>query len=301
MRAAEASATRWRDGKPLSPIDGMPIAIKDIIETADMPTGQGSPLWEGTVSRRDSASVHALREAGAIIIGKTTTTEFAASHPWHETAEPHDPSARRADRRAARPPRSAPAWCRPGSAPRWSARSCGRRASAARRLQAERRRASTAAARTTISARAARAPSARRSPTPGRWCAPSPTAPAATRASSGWPATSNFTSRAGRARSASWKPAAGAPRTGRAQGVRGGAEQACRGRRRARSRADDPDIEAVEKAITDALPLTQAINAWEGRWPLNTYADLDAEKLSGGGARAAEDRRGHDAGANTAS
>jgi Asp-tRNA(Asn)/Glu-tRNA(Gln) amidotransferase A subunit family amidase len=47
-----------------------------------------------------------------------------------------------------------------------------------------------------------------------------------------------------------------------------------------RSRADDPDIEALEQAITDALTLTQAINAWEGRWPLNTYADIDASKLS---------------------
>ena len=67
IKAADASTARWRAGKPLSPIDGMPIAIKDIIETADMPTGQGSPMWEGQESRRDSASVHALREAGAII------------------------------------------------------------------------------------------------------------------------------------------------------------------------------------------------------------------------------------------
>ena len=49
-----------------------------------------------------------------------------------------------------------------------------------------------------------------------------------------------------------------------------------------KGRADDPDIEAVEKAIADAQPLTLAINAWEGRWPLNTYADLDAGKLSEG-------------------
>jgi Asp-tRNA(Asn)/Glu-tRNA(Gln) amidotransferase A subunit family amidase len=49
-----------------------------------------------------------------------------------------------------------------------------------------------------------------------------------------------------------------------------------------KSRADDPDIEALEKAIADAQPLTLAINAWEGRWPLNTYADLDASKLSQG-------------------
>ena len=51
IKAADASTARWRDGKPLSPIDGMPIAIKDIIETADMPTGQGSPLWEGQESQ----------------------------------------------------------------------------------------------------------------------------------------------------------------------------------------------------------------------------------------------------------
>src|SRR5262249_8930187 len=44
-RVADQSTVRWRNGKPLSPIDGMPIGIKDIIETADMPTGQGSPLW----------------------------------------------------------------------------------------------------------------------------------------------------------------------------------------------------------------------------------------------------------------
>jgi Asp-tRNA(Asn)/Glu-tRNA(Gln) amidotransferase A subunit family amidase len=48
-----------------------------------------------------------------------------------------------------------------------------------------------------------------------------------------------------------------------------------------RGRTDDPDIEAAEKAMADALPVTMAINAWEGRWPLNTYADVDAQKLSG--------------------
>src|SRR5262249_24075292 len=89
-KAAEASTARWKAGKPLSPVDGMPIAIKDIIETADMPTGQGSPIFEGSNGRRDSATVFALREAGAVIIGKTTTTEFAASHPWHTTTNPHD-------------------------------------------------------------------------------------------------------------------------------------------------------------------------------------------------------------------
>src|SRR5262245_43408441 len=84
-QAADAATERWRAGRPLSPIDGMPIAIKDIIETIDMPTGQGSPLWTGTATRRDSASVHALREAGAIILGKATTTEFASSDTFAAT------------------------------------------------------------------------------------------------------------------------------------------------------------------------------------------------------------------------
>ncbi|HVY58097.1 MAG TPA: amidase, partial [Xanthobacteraceae bacterium] len=78
---ADASAERWREGRPLSPIDGMPLGIKDIIETADLPTEMGSPLFMGWRSDRDAASVAALREAGAVIVGKTVTTEFAASEP----------------------------------------------------------------------------------------------------------------------------------------------------------------------------------------------------------------------------
>ena len=79
--AADQSTARWRAGKPLSPIDGMPVGIKDIIETVDMPTEMGSPLYSGWRSAKDSASVRALREAGAVIVGKTVTTEFAASAP----------------------------------------------------------------------------------------------------------------------------------------------------------------------------------------------------------------------------
>src|SRR6266850_4817516 len=79
--AAERSTTRWRAGTPLSPIDGMPIGIKDIIETADMPTQMGSPLFAGWRSEKDAACVAALRAAGAVIVGKTVTTEFAASEP----------------------------------------------------------------------------------------------------------------------------------------------------------------------------------------------------------------------------
>jgi Asp-tRNA(Asn)/Glu-tRNA(Gln) amidotransferase A subunit family amidase len=79
--AADRSAARWRAGAPLSPIDGMPVGIKDIIETVDMPTEMGSPLFAGWRSQKDAASVSALRQAGALIVGKTVTTEFAASEP----------------------------------------------------------------------------------------------------------------------------------------------------------------------------------------------------------------------------
>jgi len=88
---AEASTARWKAGQQLSPIDGMPVGVKDIIETADMPTGQGSPMWEGFESGRDAATVQALRDAGAIILGKTATTEFASSPTFAQTTNPHDP------------------------------------------------------------------------------------------------------------------------------------------------------------------------------------------------------------------
>src|SRR6202047_3531166 len=92
--AADRATERWRAGRPLSPIDGMPIGIKDVIETADMPTEQGSPLFVGWRTGRDAASVAALREAGAVILGKVVTTEFAASeprgtrNPWDRTRTP---------------------------------------------------------------------------------------------------------------------------------------------------------------------------------------------------------------------
>ncbi len=87
--AADASGTRWKAGTPLSAIDGMPVGIKDIMETFDMVTEQGSPLFEGWQDKRDAAAVAALREAGAVIIGKTVTTEFASTHP-RGTRNPFD-------------------------------------------------------------------------------------------------------------------------------------------------------------------------------------------------------------------
>jgi Asp-tRNA(Asn)/Glu-tRNA(Gln) amidotransferase A subunit family amidase len=78
---ADRATVRWRSGRPLSPIDGIPVGVKDIIETAHLPTEMGSALYMGWESHRDAASVAALREAGAVIVGKTVTTEFAATEP----------------------------------------------------------------------------------------------------------------------------------------------------------------------------------------------------------------------------
>jgi Asp-tRNA(Asn)/Glu-tRNA(Gln) amidotransferase A subunit family amidase len=88
-KAAAASTERWKQEAPLSTIDGMPIGIKDIMETADMPTEQGSPLFVGWRGNRDCAAVAALREAGAVVVAKTVTTEFAATEP-RGTRNPHD-------------------------------------------------------------------------------------------------------------------------------------------------------------------------------------------------------------------
>jgi Asp-tRNA(Asn)/Glu-tRNA(Gln) amidotransferase A subunit family amidase len=88
-QAADAATKRYKQGKPLSLLDGCPMAIKDIIETADMPTQMNSAIYAGWQSERDAAAVYALRESGAILVGKTVTTEFAtgASGP---TRNPFD-------------------------------------------------------------------------------------------------------------------------------------------------------------------------------------------------------------------
>lgn len=78
--AADESTQRYRNGEPASPIDGMPIGIKDLFMTRDMPTKMGSPLYEKNFPKQDSASIQALRSAGAIVLGKTVTTELGMSH-----------------------------------------------------------------------------------------------------------------------------------------------------------------------------------------------------------------------------
>ncbi len=70
---------------------GVPVGIKDIIATVDMPTAYGSPIYAGHRPAWDAACVNAVRAAGGIILGKTVTTEFALSFPG-KTVHPRDPS-----------------------------------------------------------------------------------------------------------------------------------------------------------------------------------------------------------------
>ena len=88
---ADASSERWRRGQPLSPVDGMPLGIKDLLETADMPTQMGCVAYTGNSTGRDNAAVWALRQAGAVILGKTVTAELGGSHPG-PTTNPFDPA-----------------------------------------------------------------------------------------------------------------------------------------------------------------------------------------------------------------
>jgi Asp-tRNA(Asn)/Glu-tRNA(Gln) amidotransferase A subunit family amidase len=89
--AADASTVRWKAGRPLSAIDGLPIGIKDLLETKDMPTGMGCAAYRGHFPHRDNAAVWALRQAGAVILGKTVTAELGGSHPG-PTTNPFDPA-----------------------------------------------------------------------------------------------------------------------------------------------------------------------------------------------------------------
>ena len=75
---------------PRGPLHGIPVGIKDVIDTADMPTEYGSSIYRGHHPNADSACVALLRLAGAVILGKTATTEFATPVPVG-VRNPHDP------------------------------------------------------------------------------------------------------------------------------------------------------------------------------------------------------------------
>ncbi|MBM3732195.1 MAG: amidase [Acidimicrobiia bacterium] len=90
MRQAEELDSRRARGQAVGRLHGVPVGIKDLFDTADYPAEYGSPIYAGHTPRRDAACVARLRAAGAVILGKTVTTEFAYFFPG-KTRNPHDP------------------------------------------------------------------------------------------------------------------------------------------------------------------------------------------------------------------
>ena len=278
--AADTSSKRWRDGTPLSPIDGMPVGIKDIIETIDMPTEQGSPLFVGYATQRDAASVAALREAGAVVVGKAVTTEFASTTP-RGTRNPWDTS-------------RTPGGSSSGSA---AAVAVG---------------ALSAALGTQVIGSIIR-PSSYCGcygfrPTVGAinrggsydYLSQSTTGPLAATLVDAWQVAYEIAIRAGG--DPGFPGLVGPPAAPAAEKPRrlafietSGWALASAGAKRAmedalarlaaagaelRTRENDAKVAAVEIAVAEARARSNGINAWEGRWPLNTYRDRDASKLS---------------------
>jgi Asp-tRNA(Asn)/Glu-tRNA(Gln) amidotransferase A subunit family amidase len=83
VRAAAAEAR--------GPLAGLPVGVKDVLDTVDLPTAYGSPRWAGHHPTADATVVRRLRDAGAVVMGKTVSTEFALFDP-PVTVNPHDPA-----------------------------------------------------------------------------------------------------------------------------------------------------------------------------------------------------------------
>jgi Asp-tRNA(Asn)/Glu-tRNA(Gln) amidotransferase A subunit family amidase len=89
LAQARALDRHKSNGGRIGPLHGIPVGIKDIFDTTDYPTECGSPVLAGRRPQADATAVRKLREAGAVIIGKTVTTEFAYFHPG-KTRNPRD-------------------------------------------------------------------------------------------------------------------------------------------------------------------------------------------------------------------
>jgi len=95
--AAVESAKRWRAGRPLGLLDGVPCTVKDLVDVAGFPTRRGSRVSSQEPVQHDAPSVLGLKAAGAVIVGKTTTTEYGWKSPGDSpltgiTRNPWDPS-----------------------------------------------------------------------------------------------------------------------------------------------------------------------------------------------------------------
>ncbi|TXF13056.1 amidase [Pelomicrobium methylotrophicum] len=89
LEQARRADEQRREGRPVGPLHGVPVGVKDIFETMDMPTENGTVLHAGYRPATDAKAVSLLREAGAVILGKTVTTELAVYAPG-KTRNPHD-------------------------------------------------------------------------------------------------------------------------------------------------------------------------------------------------------------------
>ena len=278
--AAEASSKRWREGKPLSAVDGMPIGVKDVIEARDMPTQYGSALFAGHSTGFDSASVRALREAGAVIVGKTVTTEFAATepgptcNPWDTTRTPGGSSSGSAAGVAAGYFSAALGTQVVGSILR-PASYCGvygmkptfgainRGGSMDHMSQSAQ---GFLAATLADGWAVLRAIADRVGGDAGH---PGLFGPAEM-PSLQIPHTIALLETPGWSETAEPQKAA----------LLAAAERLREGGVTVLTRRESADVEAVEQALGRAMFLTRKINAWESRWPLNTFCDRDAAKLS---------------------
>jgi Asp-tRNA(Asn)/Glu-tRNA(Gln) amidotransferase A subunit family amidase len=278
--AADEASARWREGRPLCKIDGMPIGIKDIIETADMPTEQGSPLFAGCRSERDAASVVALREAGAVILGKTVTTEFAATQP-RGTRNPHDL-------------RRTPGGSSSGSAAGVAAGMI----SAALGTQVIGSTIRPASYCGCVGFKVSAGALNRGGSHDG--LSQSTTGILAASLEDAWQVACEIAVRAGGdpgypglygpqsmpeprkpARVAFLETAGWASASAGAKDAMNDALARLRGAGiEVLTRESDPKVAVVERAIGDARPLSMRINAWEWRWPLNAYRNRDASKIS---------------------
>src|SRR5438128_345407 len=77
----EALTQELNRGQYRGPLHGIPLGIKDIFDVFDWPTAAGSPLWKQSIARRDATAIAYLRQAGAIFLGKTATTQYASFDP----------------------------------------------------------------------------------------------------------------------------------------------------------------------------------------------------------------------------
>ena len=279
--AADESTARWKSGTTLSAIDGMPIGVKDVMETADMVTEQGSPLFTGWRMGRDCAAVAALREAGAVVVGKTVTTEFAATQP-RGTRNPYDTNRT------------------PGGSSSGSAAAVGSGmlagATASQVIGSTIRPASYCGA-------FGFKPSVGGINRGGSFdgFSQSCTGVIAATLTDTWTIAREISSRAGGdagyvgLTGPMTLPKPNKPRTVamlETAGWETATEDAKQQLQSARNTLEEAGINVIDRsnneavqiselAIADSNSLSRGINAWEGRWPLNTYArDMDINKLS---------------------